>query len=188
MKEIKISQTKNNGKTTVEMWFKCLDQLFDPSDSFPFPEKELSDLAEESIFGQFIDLYIRKDDDLIIHIPEGRISVDCEDLMAKAVNRHFTFRLIDIAQEKKSSWREGKVSVLLALMNAAISMFLFHTFYYQAESSFLFSIIVGVFIITNWVTIWDTYEYFVYDYRKLWRKYKVYEKLSHTHVSVKQTR
>jgi hypothetical protein len=57
MKEIKINQKKIDGKIVVEMWFKSLDQLFDPTDRFPYPEKELTDIAENVIFGQFI-IYI----------------------------------------------------------------------------------------------------------------------------------
>lgn len=186
MKEIKVSQTKTNGKTTIEMWFKSLDQLFDPSDPFSYPEKELTDQAENVIFGQFIDLIIRIDDDLIIYIPKTDALTGSEELMAQAVNRHFSFRLIDLAQDKKSSWREGKVSVLIALITATISIIVFYFFYFTTEPSFLFSIFSGVFIIMNWVTIWDTYEYFVYDYRKLWRKYRVYKKLTNTHVTIEQ--
>ena len=61
MKEIRIAQTRTDGKIAIDMWFKTLDQLFDASDPFPFPEKELTDLAEDSIFESVIDLYLRKD-------------------------------------------------------------------------------------------------------------------------------
>ncbi len=65
MKEIKIAQTTTDGRGAVEMWFKSLDQLFDSSDPFPFPEKELTDMAEDAIFESFIDLSLRKDVDLV---------------------------------------------------------------------------------------------------------------------------
>lgn len=186
MKEIKTNQKKNEGKTVVEMWFKSLDQLFDPADPFPYPGKELTDIAEDAIFGQFIDLNIGKEDSLVITIPGDSVSPGSEDVMAQAVQRHFSFRLNDLAKEKISSWREGKVSVALALVNACISVILFYIFYNTVAPSFSFSIIIGVFVIMNWVTIWDTYEYFLYDYRKLWRKYQVYKKLTRTQVTIRQ--
>jgi amino acid transporter len=114
------------------------------------------------------------------------VSPGSEDVMAQAVQRHFSFRLNDLAKEKISSWREGKVSVALALVNACISVILFYIFYNTVAPSFSFSIIIGVFVIMNWVTIWDTYEYFLYDYRKLWRKYQVYKKLTRTQVTIRQ--
>jgi hypothetical protein len=69
------------------MWFKTLDQLCDASDPFPFPEKELTDLAENSIFEAVIDLYLRKDVDLTLHIPSGSVSPDCEDQLAKTLEK-----------------------------------------------------------------------------------------------------
>jgi hypothetical protein len=187
MKEIKIAQTRIDGKYAIDMWFKTLDQLFDPSDPFPFPEKELTDLAENSIFEAVIDLYLRKDVDLILHIPSGSVSPDGEDQLANAVRRHFSFRLDDLAREKRSSWREGKVSVLLALVNACIGIFVFYLYFRDPTPQFIPTLIFGVFVIMNWVTIWDTYEYFLYDWRKLWRKYRVYEKLTRVKVVIRQT-
>jgi len=186
MKEIKINQKRVDGTIIVEMWFKSLNQLFDPTDPFPYPEKELTDIAEEAIFGQFIDLSIRKENSLLINIPQGSISPENEEQMAQAVRRHFSFRLDDITREKISSWREGKVSVALAVVNACISISLFHVFFYTAEPSFIFTIVTGIFIIFNWVTVWDTYEYFLYDHRKLRRKYQIYKKLTQTPVTIRQ--
>jgi hypothetical protein len=188
MKEIRIAQSRTDGKIAIDMWFKTLDQLFDASDPFPFPEKELTDLAEDSIFESVIDLYLRNDVDLVLHIPSGSVSPGDEDQLANAVRRHFSFRLDDLAREKKSSWREGQVSVLLAIMNAIIGVFVFYYLYYiNPATSFISSLVVGVFVIINWVTIWDTYEYFVYDWRKLWRKYRVYNKLTRVNVIIRQT-
>jgi len=128
MKEIRIARTRTGGRIAIDMWFKTLDQLFDVSDPFPFPEKELTDLAEDSIFEAVIDLYLRKDIDLILHIPRGSVSPGGEDQLANAVRRHFSFRLNDLQREKKSSWREGQVSVLLALINAFIGIVIFYIY------------------------------------------------------------
>jgi hypothetical protein len=103
------------------------------------------------------------------------------------VRRHFSFRLDDLDREKKSSWREGQVSVLLAIMNACIGILVFYLYFQNPTPSFISTLVFGVFVIINWVTIWDTYEYFVYDWRKLWRKYRVYEKLTRVNVIIQQT-
>ena len=100
MKEIRIAQTRTGKRIAIDMWFKTLDQLFDTSDPFPFPEKELTDMAEDAIFESFIDLSLRKDVDLVVHIPKGSVSPGEEDQLANAVRRHFSFRLDDLAREK----------------------------------------------------------------------------------------
>lgn len=187
MKEIKIAETRIDGKVFIDMWFKTLDQLFDASDPFPFPEKELTDRAEDAISEQFIGLVIRKEAGLILHIPKGSASPGDEAQMANAVRRHFSFRLDDLAREKKSSWREGQVSVLLALINGFAGIIVFYLYFQNPTPSFLTTLVFGIFVIMNWVTIWSAFEYFVYDYRKLWRKYKVYKKLTTVDVEIRQT-
>ena len=187
MKEIKVTQIWTDGKVAIHMWFKSLDQLFDASDPFPFPEKELTDMAEDTIFDSFINLSLRKDVDLVLHIPKGSVHPGEEDSLANAVRRHFSFRLDDLAREKKSSWREGKVSVQLVIITLALSIVVFYLYYLSPEVSFAFQLMIGVFIIINWVTIWHTYEYFVYDHRKLWRKFRVYSNLTRVNVVIRQT-
>lgn len=187
MKEIKIAQTTTDGRGAVEMWFKSLDQLFDTSDPFPFPEKELTDMAEDAIFESFIDLSLRKDVDLVVHIPKGSVSPGEEDQLANAVRRHFSFRLDDLAREKKSSWREGQISIQNVIITLAVSIGVIYSYYLTPEAPFLFQVLIGFFIIINWVTVWHTYEYFVYDYRKLWRKFRVYDNLTRVNVVIRQT-
>ncbi len=110
-----------------------------------------------------------------------------EDQLANAVRRHFSFRLDDLAREKKSSWREGKVSVQIAVLTLALSIVVFYFYYLSPVVGFAFQLLIGVFIIVNWVTIWHTYEYFVYDHRKLWRKFRVYDNLTRVNVVIRQT-
>jgi hypothetical protein len=186
MKEIKITTTRSAQKTTIDMWFKMLDQLFDASDPFPFPKKELTDMAEDTIFDQVVDLNLRNDVDLLLHIPEGSVPPGSEDEVANAVRRHFSFRLEDLAREKKSSWREGKVSVQIAIATLALSMVVFYLYYLSTAVGFIFQLLIYVFIIINWVTVWHTYEYFVYEHRKLWRKCRVYDMLTRVNVVIKQ--
>jgi len=186
MKEIKITTTRSAEKVAIEMWFKMLDQLFDASDPFPFPQKELTDMAEDTIFDQVVNLNLQKDVDLILHIPKGSIPPGSEDQVANAVRRHFSFRLDDLTRERKSSWREGQMSIQNVIITFAVSVGVIYSYYLTPEDPFLVEVLIGVFIIINWVTVWHTYEYFVYEYRKLWRKYRVYQKLTRVNVVINQ--
>jgi hypothetical protein len=37
----------------------------------------------------------------------------------------------------------------------------------------------------NWATIWDTYEHFVFDYRNLARKRRIYRKITQIPVAIR---
>jgi hypothetical protein len=45
-------------------------------------------------------------------------------------------------------------------------------------------IIVGFITIMNWATIWDTYEHFVYEYRNLARKRRIFRKIIKIPISI----
>lgn len=47
-------------------------------------------------------------------------------------------------------------------------------------------LLTGLVTTLNWVTIWDTYEYFVYDYRREIRKRRIYQKLAGIGIRVEE--
>ena len=47
------------------------------------------------------------------------------------------------------------------------------------------TLILGFITIMNWVTVWHTYEHFMYDYRNLARKRWIFEKLTKIPVTFK---
>jgi len=49
MRELEVTETKENGKFNLKLGFKSVDQLLDESDPYPLPRKELTEFAEESI-------------------------------------------------------------------------------------------------------------------------------------------
>ena len=51
MREIAVKRSESDGMVALELKFKALDQLLDPEDPHPLPERELTELAEETIAG-----------------------------------------------------------------------------------------------------------------------------------------
>jgi len=83
------------------------------------------------------------------------------------------------------SRREGRISLALAAFNAAVAIIFVTLFSGYIESEMTILILFGGLVtILNWVTIWDTYEYFVYDYRRELRKRRIYRKLAGIDIGV----
>jgi ABC-type nickel/cobalt efflux system permease component RcnA len=83
--------------------------------------------------------------------------------------------------------REGIYSIILLLVNVAI-LLLFA--YYAAKNEIPLdvmsvAIIIGFITIMNWVTVWHTYEHFMYDYRNLARKRWIFEKITKIPVIIR---
>jgi len=183
MRVIRSTTKEIEGISHLELWFKTLDQLVDPDDPGAASEKELTAEAEDRLYTLVDEIGYKKPVDLTIHLPKSDESPGIAIDLPRAIRSHFAFRLTELEGEKKASLHEGKMSFFIAIFNACI-MISVAWFYYDLSTSFLYILLTGLVVILNWVTIWDTYEYFVYDWRHLWRKRKIYEKISRMNVDV----
>lgn len=187
MREITVSRTGENGEVTLSFRFKRIGQLIDPDDPSPLPDAELTELAEETISGYLDEYRVKTLVSLVIDLPEQDIPSNGITLLPDAIHRHFAFHIQDVSHDLVISRREGLYSLAIAIGNALIAIL----FLYLAMStetaieSFPIVLLAGFITILNWVTIWDTYEHFVYDYRNIWRKKRIYRKLSRIPVSVR---
>jgi membrane-bound metal-dependent hydrolase YbcI (DUF457 family) len=121
---------------------------------------------------------------LAIGIPKKDLSEETSRI-PEAVKNHFSFRVPDLEHELILSRREGMYSFVIAVFNAILAI-IFFTFYYEevVAETLPFLLALALITILNWVTIWDTYEYFMYDYRNLWRKKRIYQKITRIPITV----
>lgn len=188
MRDIVVSRKEENGGATLSFGFKSISQLIDPDDPSPFPGTELTELAEETIFGYMDEYRVKKPVSLVISLPAAEIPADGSRLIPEAIRRHFAFHIQDVRHDLVLSRREGIYSLVIAIGNALVAIL----FLYLATSSgrslesFPVLLLGGFITVLNWVTIWDTYEHFVYDYRDLLRKRRLYEKISRISIAVEE--
>jgi len=186
MRNIAVSRTGQDGSITLAFRFKSITQLLDEDDATLLPDKELTEIAEETLAGYLDEYKVKKSLHLVLTFPEKELPPDAGTIIPETTRRHFSFHTDDVIHDMVISRREGMYSLAIAIGNALITIF----FLYFIESngisfeSFPVILIGGFFTILNWVTIWDTYEHFVYDYRALWRKKRIYEKISRIPITV----
>ncbi|WP_342770669.1 MULTISPECIES: hypothetical protein, partial [unclassified Methanoculleus] len=97
--------------------------------------------------------------------------------------QHFSFRIADLDDDRRVSLREGRISLVLAAFNAGVAILFVVVFagYLDGPVAIL---LTGMITILNWVTAWDTYEYFIYNYRREIRKHRIYQKLAGIDIQV----
>ena len=185
MQEVRVITNEMDLETEIEFHFKSKDQLLDAGDPYPLPEQELTEFAESFIV-RYVDGHDpRRVAGIAVGLPRGSLSPEEASLVPEAVRRHYTFRLRDLENDRKMSHREGKIRILIAAINAGIAVLFFYVFigYFRG---FVMTMLAGLVTILNWVTIWDTYEHFVYDYRRRVRKRQIYRKLAGIEVRAEE--
>ena len=187
MREIIVSKQEQDRTVHFTFRFKALGQLLDEGDPTPLPGKEMTEEAEDAIAGHLDEYRVSKSASLVIELPERDLSNTSSSLIIEAVRHHFGFRQDDLSHDLKIPRREGTYSLILMLGNIALLLlFLFYITKNEIPvESVKVIIILGFLTILNWVTIWHTYEHFLYDYRNLARKRRIFRKIIKIPISIR---
>ena len=187
MKEIIVRKEEQGGTVHFTFRFKTLGQLLDEGDPTPLPGKEMTEAAEDALAGHLDEYRVSKSASIVIELPEKDLAdVPSSPLLIEAVLHHFGFREKDLTHDLKISRREGIYSLIVMVGN--IALLLWFVFYVLKNEipvdSGKIVIILGFLTIMNWATIWDTYEHFLYDYRNLARKRRIFRKITKIPVTI----
>jgi hypothetical protein len=187
MKEIVVRKEEQDGTVHFTFRFKALGQLLDEGDPTPLPGQELTEEAEDALAGHTDEYRVSKPASMILELPETDLAGVSSALITGAVRHHFGFRQDDITHDMKISRREGHYSLILMLLN--IFFFLLFMGYTTVNTIPIetpgYILILAFLTILNWATIWDTYEHYVYDYRNLARKRRLYRKITKIPVTIR---
>ena len=185
MKVIEATYRKENGSTRVNLKFKTMDQLLDPDDPSPLPQKELTQEAEDAIlcnaFAGKLKMPITLDIQ-IPEIPEGGSAAD----ITQAIRHHFRYILTEHKRDTAIFIRERRTALAFTVFNILIAL-LYVGYAYQHEEWMTTNagmLIGGIIVIMNWATIWDTYEYFIFDGREKSQRKKLLNKIINAEINV----
>lgn len=183
MREVRVTRTERDGALEIGFRFRSLDQLLDPDDPSPLPGREVTEFAEEYIASYLDGCNLKKIAGIAVGLPRESLTPGDAALLAETIRRHFSFRIADLDDDMRVSRREGRISLVIAIFNTTIAVLFVMVFARYFEEP-LVTLLTGFVTILNWVTIWDTYEFFVYDYRREMRRRRIYQKLAGIEIRV----
>ncbi len=186
MKKIVVKKKEQDKTVQISFRFKSLGQLLEEDDPSSLREKELTDEAEDAISGYLDEYRVGKPALLVIELPEKDLADGIIPLIAESIRHHFGFRQDDLTHDLKIARREGIYSLILMIVNIGL-LLLFIAYVGVSEippQSLNAGIILAFLTIMNWATIWDTYEHFLYDYRNLARKRRIFRKITTLPIAV----
>jgi len=185
MKVIEATLREENGRTIVNLKFKTRDQLFDPDDPSPLPKKELTQDAEDAIINNAFARRQKNPLTLEIALPALPDPGSAAEIIA-AIRHHFRFVLNEHNRDTAIFIRERRIAIVFTAINALI-LLIYAGYAYEHEdwmASIAGTLIGGIIIILNWATIWDTYEYFIFDSREKMQRKKLLNKIIDAEIKV----
>jgi hypothetical protein len=185
MKVIEATYREENGRTRVNLRFKTRDQLLDPDDPSPLPQKELTQEAEDAILSNAFAGKLKTPVTLEIQIPDIPDPGPAADII-EAIRRHFRYVLTGHKRDTAIFIRERRTALAFTVFNILIAL-LYVGYAYQHEewmTSNAGILVGGIIVIMNWATIWDTYEYFIFDGREKSQRKKLLNKIIDSEINV----
>lgn len=171
---------------TLTFRFFALSQLFDDTDPRSLPEKELSELAEETISGYVDEYYLKEPMELVIELPEKELPDNAGALVPEAIKRHFSLIIPRLIHDMRLVKRQGMESAVIAVVNAIVALFFIYLYTTGLIIQAWYTVMIGfIIIIANWAAMWATYEIFFYDYRSLALKKRNYKKIIKSPVTIR---
>ena len=154
MREVRVTETEQDGALEIEFRFKSLDQLLDPDDPSPLPTREITEFAEEYIVSYLNGYNVKKIAAITIDLPRGSLSPGEAKLLPEAIRRHFSFRLADPDNDMRVSRREGWTSITVALFTVPVALVIagFAAMYLTDAP---LTMLTGLTTILIWVTVWE---------------------------------
>jgi hypothetical protein len=185
MRVIPSVHREDEGKEIIALRFKALEQFFDQSDPSGPATKELTPEAEESIISNADVVHLKKPVRLDLLFPPSSGMPSSTEIVA-AVRHHFSYLLDEHKRETRIFIRHRRTSVFFTVFNAllAVIFLLIYAQHPDLTSTILGVLLGGLIIILNWTTVWDTYEFFIYDGRFNYRRRKLLRKIIASEIRV----
>jgi hypothetical protein len=183
MKVIKATRGRENGRIIVNLRFKTRDQLLDPDDPCPLRKRELTQEAEDAILNNVFADTLKTPVTLELQVPpDSGPATEISD----AIRHHFRFVLTEHQRDTAIFIRERRTALAFTAFNILVAL-LYAAYAYQHENwmtSVTGTLIGAVVIIMNWATIWDTYEFFIFDSREKNQRKKLLNKIIHAEIRI----
>lgn len=172
--------------TTIEIRLSRPQQLFNSLDPSPFHERDLDQDAEEYIVDSADEYPLKKPLTLIIHLPADQIQESDTLDLAQAIHNYFAYRLDMTERRLRLYFRDGRIalSVGLAFLFVCIAL---RQFVLAVGRGLVAQIADEGLYIVGWVAMWRPLEVFLYDWRPIRHRARLYAKLARIPVIVHPT-
>jgi len=169
---------------TISLNLRDMSQLFNSMDPSPFREKDLDDDADEFIVAWAQELPPDAPLRLSIYL-EHWPTEDPKEVIATAIHNHFSHRANISGMELSQLLKQGRTSLLIGLLFLSVCLFLSSSLAAHAQEEWG-AVATQSLTIGGWVAMWRPMQIYLYDWWPLWRRKRVFSKLSHIPIEVLQ--
>ncbi len=164
------------GVGIIEIRIDSLGRFFNTLDPSPFHSRDIDDDAERYIVDSVRMFQLSEKLKLRFVLPQNEHR-EAVNVLPQALDHFFGFRAAMAGRELRAILLEGRMAMLLGLvfLGSCISLRFVLGFLSGSPGG---NVLLEGLSITGWVAMWKPVQIFLYDWWPVFRKKKIYEKIS----------
>jgi hypothetical protein len=174
------------GAATIEIRLSRPQQLFNSLDPSPFHERDLDEDAESYLVDSADEYPLKTPLILIIHLPADQLQEGAVPDLAQAIHNYFAYRMNETRRRLKFFFRDGRIALVVALVFLLGCILLRQVALAVGQGVWVQIVDEGLYIV-GWVAMWRPLEIFLYDWRPIWHRLRLFAKLATVPVVVRRT-
>ncbi|MFH1174865.1 MAG: hypothetical protein V1725_07045 [archaeon] len=177
-----------HGAYVIDIRIRHLDDLFNPMDPDPIPERDINDDIVKKLYDELIIFPKNVQVDVRFHLPRAwRRIKNLDENIRAAMMRHFEYTSLSSKLHMRRRLRKGlrQLTIALILFIGFISLSTFITFIY--ETSVTAHVVAEGFFVLSWVTLWRPIETLFYEWLPLFEEHKRYARIQKMNVHFEYT-
>ncbi len=169
----------------IEIRLTRLQQLFNSFDPSPFHDRDLDQDAEDYIVDSADEFPLQKPLKLIIHVPAEQLPRDYIADVQQALHNYFAYRMNEYRRRMRFLFRDGRIALMTGLAFLFVCIVLRQLILAFLAHGVASEIVEEGLYILGWVAMWRPLEIFLYDWRPIWRRGRLFAKLARVPVIVR---
>jgi hypothetical protein len=176
-----IGEPAAESVATIELRVNHPQQLFNSLDPSPFYERDLDQDAEEYILDSADEYPLNRPLRLSIYLPADKMDPQLD--LGQAVHNYFAYRAEESRRRLRFFFRDGRMSLIVGLVFLFVCIALRQLVLAVGHGLAVQIVDEGLYIVP-WVAMWRPLETFLYDWRPIRHRERLFAKLAHVPVTV----
>lgn len=169
----------------IEIKLSSVRRLFNSFDPAPFLDRDLNDEAENYIVSTVREFPPATPLRLLVYLPKEEVEAERATL-EMAIHNYFDYRYQAAGRELQQFLRQGRQSLVIGLTVLFAAIAGFRVLEALGDSLWVEILAEGL-LIGGWVAMWHPIETFLYAWRPLAKRRRVYAKLRDMPVEVRES-
>ena len=174
---------KVDSTVLIEIQLQDIQQIANPLDPSPYPEKTLGKDIAEYITNAVGDFPLTTNLKLVVYLPEEDLQREAAKNLDQTIQNHFRYKKAQTKREMKETFASGRISLAVGISFLALTL-LANLMIAKKPDTVLNEIIRNSLLIIGWVAMWQPISIFFYAWRPFQQKLKIYQKICDMEVSV----